>query len=144
MLIQNWGDVFTQSLQSVWYGVANFVPGLIVALVVFAIGWILAALVERLVESIFKALKVDAALKRIEDAEAKREENRRDSAAAARIQSGQEYLLKHGYNADGIKKVEELMLSEGIASYAGGLALFERINPPPAPADAPAAPAPQQ
>ena len=63
MLIQNWGEVFSQSLQSVWYGVANFVPGLIVALVVFAIGWILAALVERLVESIFKALKVDAALK---------------------------------------------------------------------------------
>ena len=63
MLIQNWGEVFTQSLQSVWYGVANFVPGFIVALIIFAIGWILAALVEKLVEHIFKALKVDAALK---------------------------------------------------------------------------------
>ena len=63
MFIQNWGDVFTQSLQSVWYGVASFVPGLIIALIVFAIGWVLAALVEKLVESIFKALKIDAALK---------------------------------------------------------------------------------
>lgn len=63
MLIQNWGDVFTQSLQSVWYGVANFVPSLVIALIIFAIGWVLSALVERLVESIIKALKIDAALR---------------------------------------------------------------------------------
>lgn len=63
MFIQNWGDVFTQSLQSVWYGVASFLPSLIIALIIFAIGWVLAALVEKLVESILKALKVDAALR---------------------------------------------------------------------------------
>ncbi|MDE1975589.1 MAG: hypothetical protein KGI49_03745 [Patescibacteria group bacterium] len=63
MLIQSWGDVFTQSLQSVWYGVAAIVPGLVVAIIIFAIGWVLAVLVEKLVESIFKALKIDAALK---------------------------------------------------------------------------------
>lgn len=63
MLVQNWGDVFTQSLQSVWYGVASFLPSLIMAVIIFAIGWVLAALIERLVESLFKALKVDSALK---------------------------------------------------------------------------------
>jgi len=63
IFIQNWGDVFTQSLQNVWYGVASFVPSLVVALIIFAIGWVLAALVERLVESIIKALKIDAALR---------------------------------------------------------------------------------
>ena len=63
MFIQNWGDVFTQSLQSVWYGVASFVPSLLVAIIVFAIGWVLASLVERLVESIFRVLKIDAALR---------------------------------------------------------------------------------
>lgn len=63
MFIQNWGDVFTQSLQSVWYGVANFVPNLVVALIIFAIGWVLAALVERLVESILKAVKLDSGLR---------------------------------------------------------------------------------
>ena len=63
MFIQNWGDVFTRSLQGVWYGVASFVPELIIALIIFAIGWVLAALFEKLVESIFKALKIDAALK---------------------------------------------------------------------------------
>lgn len=63
MFIENWGDVFTRSLQGVWYGVASFVPNLVIAIIIFAIGWILATLIERLVESLFKALKVDAALK---------------------------------------------------------------------------------
>lgn len=61
--IQNWGDVFTDSLQNVWTGVANFVPNLVVAIIIFAIGWVLAALVERLVDSILKALKLDSGLR---------------------------------------------------------------------------------
>jgi hypothetical protein len=63
MFIQNWGEVFTQSLQSVWYGVAGFVPNLVVAIIIFAIGWVLAALVERLVESILRSVKLDALLR---------------------------------------------------------------------------------
>src|SRR5690349_20391361 len=63
MFIESWGDVFTRSFQNVWYGVASLVPNLVIALVIFAIGWVLAALIERLVESIFKVLKIDAALK---------------------------------------------------------------------------------
>jgi len=63
MFIQSWGDVFTHSLQGVWYGVVSFVPELVIALIIFAIGWVLAALCEKVVESLFKALKVDAALK---------------------------------------------------------------------------------
>ena len=61
--IGNWGDALTQSLYSVWDGVATFVPTLILAIIIFAIGWILAVLVEKLVEAIFKGLKIDAALK---------------------------------------------------------------------------------
>lgn len=62
-IVQSWGDQFTLALQSVWMGVANLVPMLIIAIIIFAIGWVLAALVERLVESLFRAVKVDAALK---------------------------------------------------------------------------------
>jgi hypothetical protein len=61
--IQNWVSAFVDSLLNVWYGVADFLPKLIIALIIFAIGWVLAALLEKLVESIFKALKVDSALK---------------------------------------------------------------------------------
>jgi hypothetical protein len=51
------------SLQNVWAGVASFVPVLVIAIIIFAIGWVLAALVEKLVESLFKSIKVDNALK---------------------------------------------------------------------------------
>jgi small-conductance mechanosensitive channel len=63
MFIESWGDVFARSLQSVWYGVASFIPHLVIALIIFAIGWVLAALIEKLIETIFKSLKIDAALK---------------------------------------------------------------------------------
>jgi hypothetical protein len=61
--VQNWGEVFTQSLQGIWMGVANFLPNLIIAIIIFAIGWILANLIEKIVESIFRSLRVDSALK---------------------------------------------------------------------------------
>ncbi len=63
MFVQDWGTVFTSSLEGVWYGVVAFVPTLIIAVIVFVIGWVLATLVEKIVEGIFRSLKVDAALK---------------------------------------------------------------------------------
>ena len=63
MFVQDWGSVFTASLQGVWLGVAGFIPGFIFAIIVFAVGWVLAVLLERLVESVIKALKVDSLLK---------------------------------------------------------------------------------
>lgn len=63
------------------------------------------------------------------------EETRRTAELASRVQKGQEYLTANGYNAEGVKKIEDLMLAENISSYAAGLALFERLNPAPTPAD---------
>ena len=63
MFVQNWGSVFTDSLQGVWYGVASFIPPFIFAVIVFAVGWVLAVLLERLVESVIKALRIDSLLK---------------------------------------------------------------------------------
>lgn len=63
VVFQSWGDALTSSLLNVWYGTINFVPTLVIAVIIFAIGWILALLVEKLVESIFRVLKIDAALK---------------------------------------------------------------------------------
>lgn len=61
--VENWGSVFTESLQGIWFGVASFVPNLIIAIIIFAIGWILAFLIEKLVEGLFKSFKVDVLLK---------------------------------------------------------------------------------
>ena len=61
--ISTWNDAFTMSLREASSGVINFLPNLILAIIFFAIGWVLAVLLEKLVESLVKALKVDALLK---------------------------------------------------------------------------------
>ncbi len=63
MFVQNWGEGFTTSLQATWYGVIDFVPELIGAIVLFAVGWLLASLIEKIVESLFKSLKLDSLLR---------------------------------------------------------------------------------
>jgi len=62
MVLQTWSDVLTQSFQNLWLGVVGFVPNLIVALVIFIIGWVVAAVLGRVVSQIIKALRVDSAL----------------------------------------------------------------------------------
>ncbi len=59
MLIQNWGDVFSTSLQGLWYGFANFVPNLIIAIIVFIIGWVVGSVVEKALANVIGALKLD-------------------------------------------------------------------------------------
>ena len=63
MFIQNWPDVFTQSLYNVWGGVASFLPAIIFAVIIFAIGWVLAVLIQKLIENVFTTIKVDSLLK---------------------------------------------------------------------------------
>lgn len=82
------------------------------------------------IKTMVEGVKADLEKRTSDDAEARRVASLQD-----RVSKGQDYLRAHGYQDDGIKKVEELMLAENIASYAAGLALFEKINPPQAPAD---------
>ena len=63
MFVETWGEVFSRSLQGIWFGVASFVPDLVIAVVIFAIGWVLASLVEKLVETVFRSLKIDNGLR---------------------------------------------------------------------------------
>lgn len=66
MVLQTWGDVVVASLQQVWTSVANFVPLLIGAVVVFIIGWIIAAALGKLVEQVVRALRVDSLLAKLD------------------------------------------------------------------------------
>jgi hypothetical protein len=50
-------------LQEIWSGVVSFIPALIIAIVILAIGWVLATLLEKLIETVFKSLKIDTALR---------------------------------------------------------------------------------
>lgn len=66
MVLQTWGDVIIASLQQVWASVANFVPFLLGALLVFVIGWIIAVALGKLVEQVVRALRVDSLLAKLE------------------------------------------------------------------------------
>jgi len=59
MLLQNWGEVFSQSLIGLWYGFINFVPGLLGALVLFIVGWMVGSIIGKAVAQLFAALKID-------------------------------------------------------------------------------------
>lgn len=58
-----WTSIIGQSLVNIWYGFIGIVPQIIVAVIVFAIGWLIGAIIMRAIVSLFKALKIDEALK---------------------------------------------------------------------------------
>src|SRR3989344_2654915 len=62
MIVQTWGDVITASFQELWGGVVSFVPQLIIALVVFIVGWVIAVALGKIISQVVKTLRVDSAL----------------------------------------------------------------------------------
>jgi hypothetical protein len=63
MLIQTWADVLTSSFQNLWYGVVAYIPNIIIAAIIFVLGWLVGAALGRLVTQVIAAVKLDAALK---------------------------------------------------------------------------------
>jgi small-conductance mechanosensitive channel len=55
----NWSDVLIASFQELWAGVITFIPKLLVALIVFIIGWIIAVALGKLVSQVVRLFKVD-------------------------------------------------------------------------------------
>lgn len=64
MTIDTWSEVLTLSFKNLWLGVVGFVPNLVVAMVIFLLGWGIGSLFGRVVSQIIKALKVDEALRK--------------------------------------------------------------------------------
>jgi hypothetical protein len=73
MILQTWGSVLSQSFAGLWLGFVSFVPALLIAVIIFIIGWVVGASLSKVVEQLFKLVKVDAALKAagVEDAVSK-------------------------------------------------------------------------
>lgn len=63
MVFNNWADVLTQSFNNLFYGVVEFIPNLIIAIVIFVIGWLIGVGVGRVVKQVVDALRVDHALR---------------------------------------------------------------------------------
>lgn len=60
-----WGDVFNASLRELWWGFIQFVPNLVVAIVLFVIGWVLGNVIAKALEQVFRSLKIDNLLRSI-------------------------------------------------------------------------------
>lgn len=63
MLFNTWTEVLRQSLQDMWLGVVDFVPNVFWAIVIFIAGWVVGAVLGRIVAQIIRSLKVDNALR---------------------------------------------------------------------------------
>ncbi|MES2224763.1 MAG: hypothetical protein V4478_02120 [Patescibacteria group bacterium] len=63
MLIQSWSQVFLLSLEGLWYGFIAIFPKILIALIVFIIGWIVATTLGSLVTAGIDALKLDRLFK---------------------------------------------------------------------------------
>ena len=59
MLLQNSGLILAQSLQSIWYGIVSYLPAIIVAIIIFVIGWILANIIGKSIRHLIDLTKVD-------------------------------------------------------------------------------------
>lgn len=66
MVLETWGDVIVDSLQRVSLQLADFLPLLLGAVVLFVIGWIVAIALGKVVEQLVRALRVDQLLSRLE------------------------------------------------------------------------------
>ena len=63
MVLSDTSEILARSFNDLWVGIINFLPELVVALIIFVVGWIVGALLSRAVEQIIKAVKLDAALR---------------------------------------------------------------------------------
>ncbi|MBP6060787.1 MAG: hypothetical protein KA515_02190 [Candidatus Pacebacteria bacterium] len=61
----SWGEVFNASLRDLWFGFVQFTPKLVVAVVLFMVGWLLGNIIARAIEQVFGSLKIDSLFKSV-------------------------------------------------------------------------------
>jgi hypothetical protein len=63
MVVQSGISVLQQSFINLFYGVVNFIPTFLFALVIFIIGWVVGVVIGKVVAQAVRALRVDHALR---------------------------------------------------------------------------------
>ena len=61
--LSTWGVTLQQSFNNLLYGTINFLPNLVLAIIIFVIGWFLGVLIGRVIAQAIRAIKVDHALR---------------------------------------------------------------------------------
>lgn len=57
-----WSVVFQNSLQEVFNGVMGILPNLVIAIIIVLLGWAIGAALSKVIEQLFKSLKLDSVL----------------------------------------------------------------------------------
>lgn len=63
MFFTTWADVLSQSFNQLFYGLVGFIPNLVVAVIIFIVGWLVGAGLGRVVKQVVDSLRVDQALR---------------------------------------------------------------------------------
>jgi len=63
MVFTTWANVLSQSFQNLFYGLVAFIPNIVIAIVIFIVGWLVGVGLGRVVAQIIDALRVDSALR---------------------------------------------------------------------------------
>src|SRR3989344_4401578 len=63
MVFTTWADVLSQSFQNLFYGSVAFIPNLVIAIVIFIVGWLIGVGLGRVVAQIVNSLRIDQALR---------------------------------------------------------------------------------
>lgn len=64
-LLTQSGDALTQAFQGLLGGLIDFVPKLVIAIIIFVLGWVIGAFLDKVVSQVIKSIKVDKALSNI-------------------------------------------------------------------------------
>jgi len=65
-IAQTWGNALNLSFQNLWMGVISFVPNLIIAIILIIVGWVFGDAIGLWVTKLFRSLKIDRALEKID------------------------------------------------------------------------------
>jgi hypothetical protein len=68
-MIELWSNVLRESFRDIGTGVAEFIPNLVIAVIIFVVGWAIGSLLGHVVSQIIRSLKIDNLLKsaRVDD-----------------------------------------------------------------------------
>ncbi len=62
MILQTWSEVLVTSFQNVWTEIISYVPNILVSIIVFVVGWVVAVVVGKWIAQLLRGLKIDRAL----------------------------------------------------------------------------------
>lgn len=66
MLIESWSQALASSFQNLSGGILSFVPNIIIAIILFVIGWVVGEAIGMWVAKLIRALKIDKVLEKLD------------------------------------------------------------------------------